>query len=416
MPEERGFTVAAGLGDVLDYIENWRFTDRDLDYLAGQSLFEADFLRRLKDVSFTGDVDAVPEGTLVFEDEPLVRVSGPVLEAQLLETLILNQVHVQTVLASKAARVRLAAGDRAVVDFGSRRAHGADAALKAARAGHIAGLDGTSNVLAGQAYGVPIFGTMAHSYIQAHDDELDAFDAFSRLYPHTTLLVDTYDTLAGVDLVIELSRRQGTEFSVRALRLDSGDLAELAQESRRRLDAAGLTEVKLFASGGLDEYKITDLIAAGAPINGFGVGTKMVISKDVPDLDVAYKLVAYDGKPRMKLSSGKRIHPGPKQVFREEDENGRMVRDVLARIDEDRPGRPLLVPVMKNGRRIESDAWNLDAARRRCRDQMGRLPSGLLELTPRASYPVVVSDRLESETRALEAELIRKQSAAPHGD
>jgi nicotinate phosphoribosyltransferase len=259
-----------------------------------------------------------------------------------METLILNQIHFQSLAASKAARVVTAARGRTVVDFGSRRAHGTDAALKVARSTYLAGGHGTSNVLAGKLYGIPVFGTMAHSYIQAHDDELGSFEAFAGLYPDTTLLVDTYDTLAGVRKVIELSHKWGDRFRVRALRLDSGDLAQLAIETRGMLDEAGLRHVEIFASSGLDEYKIQRLVEAGAPIDAFGVGTRLAVMADAPELDMAYKLVEYAGKGRLKLSSKKVLYPGRKQVFRQID-NGLMVRDTIGRFDEQLPGEPLLV-------------------------------------------------------------------------
>ena len=267
---------------------------------------------------------AVPEGTLVFPNEPLLQVIAPITEAQLIETFVLNQVHFQSVAATKAARVVAAAQGRAIVDFGSRRSHGMDAALKVARATHLAGGAGTSNVLAGKLYGIPVFGTMAHSYIQAHDDEFASFDSFARLYPETTLLVDTYDTLAGVRKVIELSQKLEGRFQVRAVRLDSGDLGGLAVDTRRMLDEAGLQRVKIFASSGLDEYKSQKLVQTGAPIDAFGVGTKLAVIADAPDLDMAYKLVEYGGKGRLKLSAKKLLYPGRKQIFRQ-IENGKMV-------------------------------------------------------------------------------------------
>ena len=309
-------------------------------------------------------------------------------------------------LASKAARVVAAAEGRAVVDFGPRRMHGVDAAIKAARAFHIAGVSATSNVLAGKIYGVPVAGTMAHSLIQAFDDELDAFQAFARLYPATVLLVDTYDTLAGVQKVIQLARALGAGFKVRAVRLDSGDLAELAFGARRLLDDAGLQQVEIFASGGLDEDAIAGLLAKGAPITGFGVGTKMGVSADAPDLDIAYKLCEYAGRGRLKLSTGKPVLPGRKQVFRVE-QGGHAVRDLIARADEQLEGRPLLQAVMRGGRRLPAGRVALAEARRHAAIELSRLPDGVRSLA-RADppYPVEVSAALQ----ACQQEIARKMA------
>jgi nicotinate phosphoribosyltransferase len=294
-----------------------------------------------------------------------------------------------------------AAEGRTVVDFGTRRAHGIDAALKAARACYLAGAAGTSNVQAGHLYGMPIFGTMAHSYIQAHADERRAFEAFAALYPQTTLLVDTYDTLEGVRRVIELSRQQGPRFNVRAIRLDSGDLAALAQQSRQLLDEAGLQPIRIFASGGLDEFSVAKLLAAGAPIDGFGVGTKLAVSEDAPTLDMVYKLVEYAGQPAIKLSAEKVVYPGRKQVFRRLHE-GRMLQDIIGRHDEPPVGEPLLQSVMKDGRRLPPGQVGLPQARARCQAQLGQLSESLRRLeTSDVPYPVSVSAALESDLAKL---------------
>ncbi|KZS56657.1 nicotinate phosphoribosyltransferase [Mycobacterium kansasii] len=410
LPPSRSYIVAAGLADVIDFLESFRFDEQDLDYLRGLGQFSDDFLRWLGGVRFTGEVWAVPEGTVVFPNEPIVAVIAPIIEAQLVETFVLNQIHLQSVLASKAARVGGAARGRPVVDFGARRAHGADAALKVARTSYLAGAAGTSNLLAARHYGIPAFGTMAHSYVQAFDNEIDAFDTFARLYRGTTLLVDTYDTLRGVDRVIELARRLGDRFDVRAVRLDSGDLGALSTAARARLDAAGLNRVEIFASSGLDEHRIAALVAAGCPIDGFGVGTNLVVAADAPALDMAYKLVEYDGIGRTKLSSGKVIYPGRKQVFRSL-EHGVFTGDLLGRHDEKLPGEPLLVPVMSNGRRIARHLSDLGAARNRARQQIDALPSGLRSLEDAGdAYPVVVSDAVVSEL-----ERIRHSGTAMRG-
>ena len=409
MPAARNYVLAAGLGDVLDYLEDWKFTPDDLSFLAQQGVFSDDFLHTLGNLRFTGDVYAVPEGTVVFQNEPLLQVVAPIIEAQIVETLVLNQIHFQSMAATKAARVVKAAGGRTVVDFGSRRAHGLDAALKVARAGYIAGVAGTSNVLAGKIYGVPTFGTMAHSYIQAHDDEAATFEAFASLYPKTTLLVDTYETLSGIRKVIGLSKKLGTDFQPAAIRLDSGDLASLAAQARRMMDEAGFGQIKIFVSGGLDEYKIDRLIKRGAPIDGFGVGTRMAVSSDVPDLDMAYKLVEYDGQPRIKLSSSKEMHPGRKQIFRKR-ENGRPVKDVIGRHDEQIEGEPLIQAMMKNGRRLPAGRMELTEAREHARRELDRLPEAVKSLRPSPEpYPVHFSPRLEQDLTALREDILNRQ-------
>jgi nicotinate phosphoribosyltransferase len=264
LPERRNYLLACGLDAVLRYLENLRFTDDSIDYLASVGSFSGRFLEWLAGFQFTGDVHAMPEGTPVFANEPILEVAGPMPEAQLAETFVMNQVHLATLLATKAARVVTAAQGRKVVDFGPRRMHGTDAAMKAARAFHIAGVAATSNVLAGHVYGVPIAGTMAHSFVQAHDTEMAAFRGFSRVFPETILLVDTYDSVEGVRRVVALAQELGAAFKVRGVRLDSGDLAALAFQARTLLDEAGLERVEIFASGGLDEYVIADLLAKGA--------------------------------------------------------------------------------------------------------------------------------------------------------
>lgn len=394
LPPERNVLLACGLDTVLGLLQSLRFDQEDLDYLASLGKFSNAFLQRLRDWRFTGDVYAVAEGTPIFANEPLLEVVAPLPEAQVVETLVMNQIQLQTMLASKALRVVTAAAGRPVYDFGARRMHGIDAALRAPRAFHIAGVAGTSNVLAGRLYGVPVVGTMAHSYIQAHGDEAEAFASFARLYPQTVLLVDTYDTANGVRRVVELARQLGDAFQVKAVRLDSGDLAALAKETRALLDAAGLQRVEILGSSGLDEYEVAKLLAAGAPFDGFGVGTAMGVSQDAPDLDIVYKLCEYDGEGRIKLSSGKPVLPGRKQVFRV-NEDGQDVRDVIARADEDLPGRPLLAPVMRAGVRLDTARTELTAAREDARRQVAALPERVRGITPaEPPYAVEVSDRL----------------------
>lgn len=391
LPPRRNFLLACGLDTVLDYLESVRFSDDDLAYLASLDKFSNRFLDWLRDFQFIGDVRAVPEGTPVFADEPILEVSAPLPQAQIVETFVMNQIHLQTVLATKAQRVVSAAGGLPVVDFGARRMHGIDAALKAARAFFIGGVAATSNVLAGKRFGMPVAGTMAHSYIQAHRNEADAFRAFAHLYPDTVLLIDTYDTLDGVRKVCDLAKTLGDDFKVKAVRLDSGDLCALSKKARQMLDEAGCERIEIFASGGLDEDKVAELMSSGAPIDAFGVGTSMGVSQDAPDLDLAYKLCEYAGEGRLKLSADKPVLPGRKQVFRKE-ENDRDVRDVIARADEDITGRPLLITVMHRGERLSSGRVDLESIRDYAQQQIVRLPDHVRSIAPaKPAYPVEVS-------------------------
>ncbi len=402
----RNYLLACGLEAALHYLETLRFTGEALRYLGTLDLFNDEFLDYLADFRFTGDVYAVAEGTPVFADEPVVEVVAPIGEAQLAETFLLNQITFQTGVASKAAGVVRAAQGRTVADFGARRLHGADAALKGARAMHVAGVAATSHVLAGRAYGLDVTGTMAHSYVEAHESEADAFRAFARRYPGTTLLVDTYDTLAGVRTVIELAAQEDLEIG--AVRLDSGDLGALAHAARALLDEAGMEHVQIFASGSLDEHAITKLLDRGAPIDGFGVGTRMGTMADQPYLDSAYKLCSYAGTPRMKLSSEKSNLPGRKQIYRFfEDETA--ARDVIATAEEAPPegGAPLLTCVMKGGRRTDAGRRSLPEIRAHAEAATRRLPERLHVLGEAdPPYEVALSkklqQRLDETRRALE--------------
>ena len=410
LPPRRNFLIACGLNAVLDYLENLRFTQQDLAYLDSLEIFSDRFLTWLADFRFTGDVHAVREGTPIFANEPILEVEAPLPEAQLIETFVMNQVQLQAMLASKAHRVVTAARGRSVIDFGARRMHGTDAALNAARAFWIAGVNATSNVLAGKRFGIPVAGTLAHSYIQAHGDEAAAFRAFANLYPDTVLLVDTYDTLAGVQKVIELAKRLGEYFKVRAVRLDSGDLLDLSLQARAALDQAGLHNIQIIASGSLDEYEIDALLSSGAPLDGFGVGTAMGVSADAPYLDIVYKLTSYAGDGRVKLSANKPVLPGRKQVFRN-SENERETGDTIARADEDLPGRPLLETVMRDGVRIIPPTYDLSGIRRYAAEQTARLPEtvrGLPEADP--PYPVEISAKLN----AYHQDVVRRTAARSH--
>jgi nicotinate phosphoribosyltransferase len=417
--KDRNYLLACGLEQALEYLEELSFSEEALAYLDEQDQFSDDFLAWLEDFEFTGDVYAVPEGTPVFPDEPIVEVVAPIGEAQLVETFLLNQITFQTTIASKAARVVEAAQaggtERLVADFGMRRMHGTDASLKAARAAYIAGVDATSNVAAGQAYDLPITGTMAHSYVEAHDSEMEAFREFSELYPETILLVDTYDTLRGVQKVIDLADEKGDDVQVRGIRLDSGDLADLAHDARGMLDEAGLDDVLIFASSGLDEYKIRDLLDRDAPIDGFGVGTKMGTSADQPALDSAYKLCSYAGEPRMKLSAEKSNLPGRKQIIRQY-ENGTAVRDVIATEEADRhSGAPLLERVMADGERTDAGTpRSLDAHREHAAARIAELPDRLRALPPSAEgYEVILSDAMERRFDETRTALREEMAAEP---
>ncbi|CCJ05873.1 nicotinate phosphoribosyltransferase [Methylocystis sp. SC2] len=405
MPPQRNFLIAAGLNDLLHEIEHLRFEPQHIDYLGSLKIFSPPFLDWLAGFRFSGDIYAMREGAPFFQNEPILEVVAPIAEAQLIETLVLNQIGLQTILASKAARVVAAARGASVVDFGARRAHGMDAATKGARAFYIAGVDATSNVAAGQAYGLPVAGTMAHSFIEACASEADAFQSFSEVFPDTTLLVDTYDTLDGVKKVVALARARGTNFKVRAVRLDSGDLDMLSRQTRRILDDAGLTDVQIVASGGLDEIKIDALTSRGAPIDVFGVGTDMAASSDAPAIDIAYKLTDYAGKGRMKLSAGKRSLPGRKQVFRQFSD-GVASRDIIAREGETPPGVPLLQPFMLSGRRVAAQSCDLPQIRDYAKEQLAALPSHLKALGSHARYDVAISDALASYERETRARLI----------
>ncbi|MCX8049846.1 MAG: nicotinate phosphoribosyltransferase [Methylohalobius sp.] len=397
-PKERNFLVAAGLEQGLEYLENLAFGDEECQFLAQSGFFEPGFIEYLKNFRFTGDVDAMPEGTIFFPNEPILRVTAPLPQAQLIETRLINLLQFQTLIASKAARCALAAPGKMLVDFGLRRAHGFEAGLLAARASYLAGFNGTSNVLAGMRFEIPIFGTMAHSYIMAHDDEATAFREFAKTQPsNVVLLIDTYDTLKAADKVIALAKEG---IKIKAVRIDSGNLEELALAVRRKLDQAGFPEIKIFASGDLDEYVLQHFLDRSTPIDGFGVGTKLTTSSDAPYLNSAYKLQEYAGLPRRKVSPGKQTWPGRKQVYRYHDQNGLFLKDVLTTQGDLLDGTPLLQPVMRGGKRL-APPEPLSIIRTRCAAQLNSLPEALKSLNITASYPVEISPalaRLAAET------------------
>jgi nicotinate phosphoribosyltransferase len=394
LPARRGFLLNAGLEQALDFLEQMRFSSDDLEWLASSGRFGTNLIDYLRELRFTGDVHAMPEGTVFFANEPILRITAPLPLAQLIETRLMNIVQLQLLVASKAARMLLAAPGKLMVDFGLRRAHGAEAGLMAARASYIAGFAGTATVLADKVFGIPIFGTMAHSFIEAHDDEKAAFEMFARSRPdNLTLLIDTYDTQAGARKVVALASALAARgITVRAVRLDSGDLIALSKSVRRILDQGGLADVRIFASGGLDEDAVTHLLRAGAPIDGFGMGTSLTTSSDVPSLDCVYKLQEYAGLPRRKQSIGKVTWPGRKQVWRTYDHAGRMCGDVLSVETDQQEGEPLLNLVMQGGRRVVASPKLADIRARAERELM-RLPEPLRRLETQ-NYPVEVGQSL----------------------
>jgi nicotinate phosphoribosyltransferase len=404
LPHERRFLVAAGLEQALDFLEQAAFTGTEIEWLATGGRFDPAFLEWLSGWRFTGDVHALPEGTPFFADEPVLRVTAPIAEAQLVESRLINLLQLPILVASKAARCVLAAGGRRLVDFGMRRAHGAEAALLAARAAYLAGFDATATVEAGRRFGIPLSGTMAHSFVLAHAHEVDAFLGFARCHPgNAVFLIDTWDTERGAHRAVEAARTLAAEgIALRAVRLDSGDVAALSKSVRRILDAGGFPHVRIFASGNLDEYEIARLVAAGAPVDGFGVGSKLVTSDDAPFLECAYKLEQYAGTPRRKRSTGKATWPGAKQVFRQFDGGGRLASDTLGLEGEALPGTPLLVPVMHRGRRL-GGRDGLEAIRERCRDGLASLPDALRGLGVAEPFLPAVSEgvhRLAAEADA----------------
>ena len=403
LPPERGFLLAAGLEQALDYLENLRFTPEELEWLAGCGRFGAGFVNSLAEFRFTGAVHALPEGTAFFADEPILRITAPLPQAQLVESRLINLIHYQTLIASKAARCALAAPGKLLVDFGLRRAHGAEAGLLAARAAYLAGFGGTATVLAGMRFDIPLFGTMAHSLIQAHDREEDAFEHFAAAQPgNVVLLLDTYDTEAAARKLIPLAARlQARGIAIKGVRIDSGDLAEHARRVRRILDDGGLNRLTIFASGDLDEHRLQKLLADGAPIDGFGVGTRLDASTDAPTLELVYKLQEYAGQPRRKRSEGKATWPGRKQVYRRTDAGGLFAEDCLGLEAAPRPGEPLLRPVMLEGRRL-SPPESLAAVRERVRAQLAALPPALRANRTAPAYPVHIAPELRELTDRLD--------------
>jgi nicotinate phosphoribosyltransferase len=413
LPRERGFLVAAGLEQALEFLEKLRFAPEELEWLARTGRFGKDLLDHLAELRFTGDVHAMPEGTVFFANEPILRVTAPLPQAQLIETRLINILHFQSLVAAKAARMVLSAPGKLLVDFGLRRAHGAEAGLYAARASYVAGFAGSATMLAGKLFGIPIYGTMAHSFIQAFDREEAAFEAFARSRPESLiLLIDTYDTEEAARKVVSLAPRLKADgITVRGVRLDSGDLIALSKSVRRILDDGGMKEVTIFASGGIDEDGLAKAAEQHAPIDGFGIGTSLTTSFDVPALDCAYKLQEYAGLPRRKRSTGKATWPGRKQVWRHYGPDGRMRRDILSLEEDEQAGEPLIELVMKGGRRLTPQP-TLAEIRARAARSLERLPGPLRGLEPGASYPVEVADALKRLAAEVDRRLADQERSA----
>jgi nicotinate phosphoribosyltransferase len=396
LPARRNFLVAAGLETAIAYLETLSFSPEEIDWLAGTGRFRKNLLDYLAGFRFTGDVHAIPEGTVVFPNEPLLRITAPLPQAQLVESRLINILHFQTLIASKAARMVLTARGKSLADFGLRSAHGAEAGLLSARASYIAGFGGAANVEAGMRFGIPVVGTMAHSFVQIHDDEATALEDFARARPDgVILLIDTFNTEAGARKVVELAPKLKKDgISIRGVRIDSGDLIAMSYKVRNILDAGDLKDVIILVSGGVDEDFIAKVVAANAPIDGFGVGASLDASSDAPVLDCAYKLQEYRGKPRRKLSEGKVTWPGRKQVWRE-IKDGHMSSDIVSVETDEQAGEPLVMQVMKGGKRC-TPADTLASIRARASSGLSRLPDELQKLEPAAQYPVTIAEALEA--------------------
>ena len=408
LPERRGFLLAAGLDDALTYLETLRFSPSEIEWLRSTKRFRSNLIDYLASLRFTGDAHAIPEGTVCFPKEPLIRITAHLPMEQLVETRLINILHFQTMIASKAARMVLAAPGKILSDFGLRTAHGAEAGLFSARASHIAGFSSAANVLAGERYGIPIVGTMAHSFVQVHDNEMTAFENFARSRPEgVVLLIDTYDTEAGARKVVELAPKLKADgIAIRGVRIDSGDLSAMARKVRGILDAGGLNDVIILVSGGINEDVLLKMAAAKTPIDGFGIGVNLDASIDAPSLDCAYKLQDYAGRPRRKLSEGKQTWPGRKQVWRSYDSQAQMRGDVLSLENDQQDGEPLIVPMMRGGKRI-GPAPSLTQIREHAARGLARLPDPLRRLETGVAYPVEISAKLRALAAEMDARAVR---------
>jgi len=414
LPENRSYFLFAGLEQSLQYLQTIHFSEEHLDYLKNQG-FGADFLDYLAGFSFSGDVWAIPEGTVAFPNEPLIRITAPIIEAQLVETFLLNTVNLQTMMATKASRIVHAAKGKSIIEFGLRREHGIDAGMKVARSSYIAGCQGSSNVLAGLAYGIPVFGTMAHSFVMSYPKEIDAFRAFSKTFPNnSTLLIDTYNDIAGAEKAAAVAKElEAKGFRLGGVRLDSGDLTKTSKQVRKILDEQGLEYVKIFASGDLDEYQISQLLKDEARIDAFGVGTKMGTSADRPYLDVIYKLCETMNpeetfSPIMKLSKDKNTLPGRKQVFRSKSKDGFYQKDTIALTEEKIEGDPLLSKVMDRGK-LSYKLPSLLEIRCSAQENIFKLPAPYKELTNAPTYPIELSLKLQDLIKTLKSQLTQNE-------
>ncbi|MGZ5045296.1 MAG: nicotinate phosphoribosyltransferase [Methylobacter sp.] len=402
LPENRGYLVAAGLAQVLTYLEQLRFSADEIEWLASTAQFKPAVLDRLETLEFTGDVHAMPEGTVFFPNEPILRITAPLPEAQLVESRIINLLHFQTLIASKAARSVLIAPDKLLVDFGMRRAHGSEAGLLAARASYLAGFTGSATVAAGMCFGIPMYGTMAHSFVQTYTRESQAFADFAKANPdNVVFLIDTYDTEAGAQKVVDLAPALYAQgIKIKGVRIDSGDLADHAKKVRTILDRGGLNDTTIFASGNIDEHKLAELMAEQAPIDGFGIGTRLDTSADAPYLDCAYKLQEYAGIARRKRSEGKATWPGRKQVYRNYDDNV-MSGDTVTVENAPCSGQPLLQWVMKGGKAVAGQPTLIEA-REYARCQLNSLPMSLRQLSNTPEYPVIISAELQALAKTVD--------------
>ncbi|NLE04634.1 MAG: nicotinate phosphoribosyltransferase, partial [Crenarchaeota archaeon] len=410
----RSYFLFAGLEQVLIYLEKIKFTQQHLEYLRKEG-FKDDFLEYLRNFKFTGDVYAVPEGSIVFPFEPLIRITAPIIEAQLVETFLLNTINLQTMVATKASRVVYAAQDKSVIEFGLRREHGIDAGMKIARSSYIAGCNGTSNVLSGMVYGIPIFGTMAHSFVMSYEKEIGAFRDFVKTFPaKSTLLIDTYSDILGAEkatIVAKELKEKGQKLT--GVRIDSGDLLQSSKKIRKLLDEKKLKDVTIFASGDLDEYKIDQLLNEKAPIDGFSVGTKMGTCADYPFIDVIYKLSEVSNKqkifsPIMKLSEGKNTLPGRKQFFRIFDNKGYCVKDIIGLSDEQNEGNPMLSKVMENGK-IITNLPSLNELKTIAKQNLSTLPEKYKKIINPAQYPVTLSEELRNLVEKIKRKIVDDQ-------
>jgi nicotinate phosphoribosyltransferase len=413
LPARRAFLMAAGLEQALEFLEGLRFSPQEIDWLESTGRFGRSLLDYLAEFRFSGDVHAMPEGTVFFGNEPILRVTAPLPQAQFVESRLLNIVHFQSLIAAKAARCVLAAPDKLLVDFGMRRAHGAEAGLMAARASYVAGFAGTATVLAGEKFGIPLYGTMAHSYIEAFDDEAVAFETFARARPdNVVLLLDTYDTEAAARKVVRLAPRlKAAGIAIRGVRLDSGDLIALSKSVRAILDAGGLKDTTIFASGGLDEDSLLEFAQAKAPIDGLGIGTSLTTSGDAPSADAVYKIQEYAGVARRKHSQKKATWPGRKQVWRRYDASGRMAGDLLSLESHKAGGEPLVQLVMQGGKRVRPPE-SLNDVRARAKRELERLPEALRRLESDAHYPVEVADDLMKLAAEVDSRLQKQMIAS----